>query len=24
MCEIRGFGRYFDTEWGILRRNYGV
>ncbi|KAH8627347.1 hypothetical protein IG631_17115 [Alternaria alternata] len=24
MCEIRGFGRYFDTEWGILRGNYGV
>jgi hypothetical protein len=24
MCEIRGFGRYFDTEWGILRGGYGV
>lgn len=24
MCEIRGFGRYFDTEWGILREGYGV
>jgi hypothetical protein len=24
MCEIRGFGRYFDTEWGILRRGYGL
>ncbi|CAE7026232.1 hypothetical protein PTTW11_04038 [Pyrenophora teres f. teres] len=24
MCEIRGFGRYFDTEWGILRAGYGV
>ncbi|KAF1946368.1 hypothetical protein EJ02DRAFT_336403, partial [Clathrospora elynae] len=24
MCEIRGFGRYFDTEWGKLRRGYGL
>lgn len=24
MCEIRSFGRYFDTEWGILRGSYGV
>jgi hypothetical protein len=24
MCEMRGFGRYFDTEWGILRGGYGV
>lgn len=24
MCEIRGFGRYFDTEWGTLRRGYGL
>jgi hypothetical protein len=24
MCEIRGFGRYFNTEWGILRREYGL
>jgi hypothetical protein len=24
MCEIRGFGRYFDTEWGILHGGYGV
>jgi hypothetical protein len=22
MCEIRGFGRYFDTEWGTLRGRY--
>ncbi|RAQ99976.1 hypothetical protein DDE82_007707 [Stemphylium lycopersici] len=24
MCEIRSFGRYFDTEWGILRGSCGV
>ncbi|KAF1829918.1 hypothetical protein BDW02DRAFT_125857 [Decorospora gaudefroyi] len=24
MCEIRGFGRYFDTEWGMLRGGMGV
>jgi hypothetical protein len=22
MCEIRGFGRYFDTEWGTLHDQY--
>lgn len=22
MCEIRGFGRYFDLEWGVLREGY--
>ncbi|KAH9874907.1 hypothetical protein J1614_004395 [Plenodomus biglobosus] len=22
ICEIRGFGRYFDTEWGVLREGY--
>jgi hypothetical protein len=22
MCEIRGFGRYFDTEWGVLHAEY--
>lgn len=22
MCEIRGFGRYFDTEWGTLHEGY--
>lgn len=24
MCEIRGFGRYFDTEWGTLREGSGL
>lgn len=24
MCEIKGFGRYFDNEWGILRESYGL
>ncbi|KAL6152866.1 hypothetical protein ACJBU6_08040 [Exserohilum turcicum] len=24
MCEIRGFGRYFDSEWGILRKRYAA
>lgn len=24
MCEIRGFGRFFDPEWGTLREGYGV
>jgi hypothetical protein len=24
MCEIKGFGRYFDTEWGKLRETYGL
>lgn len=24
MCEIRGFGRYFDTEWGGLREGLGL
>jgi hypothetical protein len=23
ICEIRGFGRYFDTEWGTLHGVYG-
>jgi hypothetical protein len=23
MCEIRGFGRYFDGDWGVLRDGYG-
>jgi hypothetical protein len=23
MCEIRGFGRYFDTDWGTLHAGYG-
>ncbi|KAH8730365.1 hypothetical protein GQ44DRAFT_814270 [Phaeosphaeriaceae sp. PMI808] len=22
MCELRGFGRYFDTEWGTLHEGY--
>ncbi|KAF2029085.1 hypothetical protein EK21DRAFT_68515 [Setomelanomma holmii] len=22
MCEIRGFGKYFDTEWGTLHEAY--
>jgi hypothetical protein len=22
MCEIRGFGRYFDTDWGTLHERY--
>lgn len=22
ICEMRGFGRYFDTEWGTLRECY--
>ncbi|KAF2131208.1 hypothetical protein P153DRAFT_288031 [Dothidotthia symphoricarpi CBS 119687] len=24
MCEIRGFGRYFDPEWGTLRGSCGL
>jgi hypothetical protein len=24
ICEIRGFGRYFNTEWGTLHGTYGV
>lgn len=24
MCEIRGFGRYFDTDWGVLRGGLGL
>ena len=24
MCEIKGFGRYFDTEWGTLRQGFGL
>lgn len=24
MCEIRGFGRYFDPEWGTLRQSFGL
>lgn len=24
MCEIRGFGRYFDTEWGVLHEGLGL
>lgn len=24
MCEIRGFGRFFDSEWGTLHRRYGA
>lgn len=24
MCEIRGFGRYFDSEWGILHKRYAA
>jgi hypothetical protein len=24
MCEIKGFGRYFDVEWGILRETCGL
>ncbi|KZM18816.1 hypothetical protein ST47_g10128 [Ascochyta rabiei] len=24
MCEIRGFGRYFDPVWGTLRSNFGL
>lgn len=23
LCELKGFGRYFDTEWGTLRRGLG-
>jgi hypothetical protein len=24
MCEIRGFGRYFDPDWGTLRQSFGL
>jgi hypothetical protein len=24
MCEIKGFGKYFDTDWGMLRAGYGA
>jgi hypothetical protein len=24
MCEIRGFGRYFDPDWGTLRNSLGL
>jgi hypothetical protein len=24
MCEVRGFGRFFCEEWGVLRAGYGV
>jgi hypothetical protein len=24
MCEIKGFGRYFDPEWGTLRPSLGL
>ena len=24
MCEIKGFGRYFDPDWGTLRHGFGL